>query len=80
MNKSRFNKLQRIIEKLADLKEQIEEIGEREQEAYDNASERVQEGEKGDAMLNAMSDLEATAQSIEEAMDNATQAQAGYEQ
>lgn len=78
MNKSRFNKLQRIIEKMADLKEQIEAIGEQEQDAFDNASERVQDSDKGDAMQSAVQDLEAAASSIEEAMDSATAAQAAY--
>lgn len=80
MNKTRFNRLQRIIEKLADLKEQIEAIGEQEQDAYDNASERVQDGEKGDAMQAAVRDLESAAYSIEEAMTAATDAQGAYQE
>lgn len=75
MNKARAKKIQRLIEKLATLKDQVEAIQQTEDEAFDNASEKVQESDKGEAMQEAVRDLEAAASSIDDAIESLTLAQ-----
>lgn len=80
MNKARHNKLQRLIEQLAAIKDQLETLQQAEQDAYDNASEKVQDDERGDAMLEAVGDIEAAVNSVDEAIDSCTQAQGALPQ
>lgn len=47
MNKQRRNRLQKVIDKLEELKEEVSSICEEEQEAYDNIPESLQDGEIG---------------------------------
>lgn len=75
MNKTRSKQLQKVIEKLALLKDQAEKIGEAEQAAFDDASEKVQESERGEKMEEAVRDIEEATNAIEEAMDALTRAQ-----
>lgn len=73
MNKLRKKSIESIFNKLTEFKERLESIREEEQEAFDNLSESSQEGEKGEAMNeaidlldNAVSDLETVCESLEE--------------
>lgn len=50
MNKQRRNRLQKVIDKLEELKEEVSSICEEEQEAYDNMPESLQDGERGSQM------------------------------
>lgn len=45
-------------EELSDLKESVEYIRDEEQEAYDNLSEKSQDGERGEVMQHAIDQLE----------------------
>ena len=58
MNKQRRNRLQKVIDKLEDLKLEVEAIREEEQEAYDNMPEGLQEAERGSQMYENISNLE----------------------
>lgn len=75
MNKARAKKIQTVIERLAKLKEMVEELQQEEQDAFDNASEKLQESEKGEAMEEAARDLEQSISSLDEAIEYLTLAQ-----
>lgn len=53
---------------LEDYKTDINDIRDAEQEYYDNMPEGLQNGEKGEAASNAVSELEGAAESLEEAV------------
>lgn len=79
MNKARFNKLQTLIERLAKIQAELESLQEQEQAAFDNASENVQESDRGAAMEEAVGNIEQATYGVQEAIDAATLAQASYE-
>jgi t-SNARE complex subunit (syntaxin) len=69
MNKERRKAIEKISDKLTDLQAELEELREAEEEAYDNLPESLQDGEKGDAMQEAIEHLEDADSYIEEAKD-----------
>ena len=50
--------------------QQIEDIRDQEQDAFDNLPESLQESERGDAMSEAIDNLESAMESVEEARDS----------
>ena len=61
MNKQRRNRLQKVIDKLEELSEELHDICSEEEDAYDNMPEGLQEAERGQLMyenIDEMSDME----------------------
>lgn len=58
MNNDRRKRLQKIVDQLAELGEQIEDILAEEQEAFENMPESLQTSERGTAAEEAISNLE----------------------
>ena len=50
MNAARRKELNKLIGQLEDIKSQIEELQQEEQDAYDNLPESLQDGERGERM------------------------------
>lgn len=59
MNKSRRDRITKVISALEELSNEIDEILQEEQDAYDNMPEGVQNGERGDKAQEAISNLES---------------------
>ena len=62
MNKQRRNRLQKVIDQLEKLNEELHDICSEEEEAYDNMPEGLQEAERGQQMyenIDVMSDMES---------------------
>ena len=66
MNKARRNRIAEVQSQLEALKQEIDSILEEEQEAYDNMPESLQNGERGEAMQEAIDALESAVGSCEE--------------
>ncbi len=66
MNKTTRKEIDDLIAQLESIKEQIGTIRYNEEEKYDNMPESLQESEKGEAMSNAIDNLESAMDSIEE--------------
>lgn len=77
MNKARRKAIEDIQSKIIELKELIESVCEEEQEAFDNLPESIQYSERGDAMQEAIDNLESACSSCEEVEDYLTDA-CGY--
>ena len=60
MNNDRRARIQALINKLEDIKEDIDFIKDEEQEYYDNMPESIQAGERGDKAQEAIDNLEST--------------------
>lgn len=58
MNKQRRNRLQKVIDQLEELKQEVSFICEEAKEAYDNMPESLQNGERGSQMYENISTLE----------------------
>ena len=69
MNKDRRARIQALINKLEDIKEDIDFIKDEEQEYYDNMPENFQTGEKGDKAQEAIDNLDYAYSSIEEVVE-----------
>jgi uncharacterized coiled-coil DUF342 family protein len=70
MNKQRRERIASVISQLTSLHEEIEAIKDEEQEYYDNMPEGIQSSSKGEAAEEAVSNLECSCDSIQEAIDN----------
>lgn len=68
MNKDRRKKLDEIIEQLEALSSEIEEIKDDEDAAYENLPESMQNGEKGDKMMEAVTNMDEAIDRIEDAV------------
>ena len=66
MNKARRNRIADVQSQLEELKQEIDSILAEEQEAYDNMPESLQNGERGEAMQEAIDALESAVSSCEE--------------
>ena len=75
MNKARRNRIADVQSKLEELKQEIDAILSDEQEAYDNMPESLQNGERGEAMQEAIDALESAVSSCEEIDEYLTDAQ-----
>lgn len=69
MNKDRRARIQALINKLEDIREDIDFIKDEEQEYYDNMPENFQMGEKGDKAQEAIDNLDYAYSSIEEVVE-----------
>ena len=70
MNKTRRKKLEWILSDLETVRDEIENVKEDEQEAFDNLPESIQYSEKGEQMEMNVSDLEELYESIDTAIYN----------
>ena len=59
MNKNRRKQLERIVEQLENLRDDLEMLKYEEQECFDNLPDSLQESEKGEMMQEYADDLEA---------------------
>jgi len=69
MNAKQRKTLQGYVESLDEIKCAIDEMAEEEQDKYDNMPEGLQESERGEAMQEAIDNLESASSSLEEAID-----------
>ena len=69
MNAKQRKKLQGYVDSLDEIRSNIETMMEDETEKLDNMPESLQESERGDAMQEAIDNLESASSSIEEAID-----------
>ena len=69
MNKSRRSRIDEIIQKIEDLCSDIDLIREEEDTAYYNLPESLQESERGEAMTDAITNLEDAISTLEDATD-----------
>lgn len=69
MNAKQRKKLQGYVDSLDEIKSNIETMMEEEQEKLDNMPEGLQESERGEAMQEAIDNLENASSSLEEAID-----------
>ena len=69
MNKDRRARIQALINKLEDIKEDIDFIKDEEQEYYDNMPESIQAGEKGDKAQEAVDNLDYAYSQIDEVIE-----------
>lgn len=70
MNKQRRKWLEDIIGKLEEQKDELYNLLQEEQEAYDNMPENLQESERGQAAYEYVSDLEDEYNSLEDVIQN----------
>lgn len=66
MNKERRSWINQIISELESLKDDIENVGVEEQEAYENLPESIQNSERGESMYDNTSDLEDAASNLDD--------------
>jgi hypothetical protein len=69
MNKERRKELEAIDALIAAAKERLEMVRDAEQEAFDNLPESLQNGERGQAMAEAIENLDNTISSLEMVAD-----------
>lgn len=68
MNKARRKTLDELHSNLEALLSDLTTVRDEEQEAFDNLSENLQSGERGEAMQTAISSMETAIDNIESAM------------
>ena len=73
MNNTRRKQIQAIIDKLEDLKSDIECLKDEEQEAFDNLPEGIQASERGEAMETAVYNLEEAYDNLDSVIDSLTE-------
>ena len=66
MNKDRRARISALQAQLQDIMSALDEIRNEEQEAYDNLPESFQYGERGDAMTDAIDNLDEAASTLED--------------
>lgn len=69
MNKERRNRINKVIEQLEVLKDEIADIGMEEEEAYDNLPEGIQESDRGEAMQEAVDNLEIAGDTFDDIIE-----------
>ena len=69
MNAKQRKKLQGYVDSLDEIKSNIETMMEDETEKLDNMPEGLQESERGEAIQEAIDNLESASSSLEEAID-----------
>jgi molecular chaperone GrpE (heat shock protein) len=69
MNKSRRGQIAKIKEILEELRGKVEDLQSEEQDAFDNMSENLQQGDRGQAAEAAVDALQSAYDSIDEALD-----------
>ena len=66
MNKDRRARISKLQDQLQDIMSALDEIRNEEQEAYDNMPESIQYGERGDAMTDAIDNMDEAASLLED--------------
>jgi len=74
MNQARRNAINDQISALQDVEHKLTEVTEAEQEAFDNMPESLQGGERGEAMQEAINQLEEAMEAIRNACDALSEA------
>ena len=74
MNKARREKIQRIINNLAEIKERISSVREEEEMAFDNMPEGLQDSLRGMKSQDAINSLENAEESVDEALEGLEEA------
>ena len=69
MNKARRKWLEDVSEKIAQAKEELEQIMDEEQEAYDNMPESIQESERGEQMYDNIDNLSTLISDLEDILE-----------
>ena len=69
MNNARRKKLSKLYDNLEGLREELEQIKDEEQEAYDNMPEGVQGSERGEIAYEAVDNLENAHTLLEEVLE-----------
>lgn len=69
MNKSRRSRIDEIIQKIEDLTYDIDVLRDEEEESYENLPESIQYSDRGEAMSEAIDNLESAISSLEEATE-----------
>ena len=69
MNAARRKELNKLIDQLEDIKSQLGELQQEEQDAYDNLPESLQDSERGERIQEAAENMEYAATSIDEVID-----------
>ena len=77
MNKQRRKLIDKAITKLEEIQTELESVKDDEEEAYDNLPESLQLGDRGEAMSEALDNLECAISGIEEAADYLRDAMGG---
>lgn len=70
MNKARRERISEAIEQLRSLRDELEELSEEEQEAFDNLPENLQYSNRGELMEEAIGALTEAYESIDDVIDN----------
>ena len=76
MNDNRRKKLETVSSKLDELKMSLQDVVNDEQYSFDNLPEQFQEGERGEKMEEAISNLEDAIDYIDSAMESISEATA----
>lgn len=66
MNAARRERINRVLDKIKDLKIEIESVKDYEQDAFHNLPDSLQRGEKGKAIESAVSNLEEAISNFDE--------------
>jgi uncharacterized coiled-coil DUF342 family protein len=74
MNKERREKIEQLSLQLDDIRDEISQLSETEQECYDNLPESFQYSEKGDRMQEIIESLNSAVDSIDEAISSLDEA------
>lgn len=69
MNKSRRARLDKILEQIDDIICDINTVREEEEEAYENLPESIQDSDRGQAMTDAIDNLEEAINNLEDIED-----------
>ena len=74
MNKARRKRIDDVIRKLEELKDEVDSIRYDEQEAYDNLPEGIQMSDRGDEMQSAVDSLDYAYDGFDDIIDNLNEA------
>ena len=58
MNKARRKRIEKVVNLLEELRDELESVKEDEQSAYDNMPDSLQDSERGDSMQDAIDTLD----------------------
>lgn len=72
MNKTRRKQLEKIAAQIEVLENQISDLRDQEQEAFDNLPESIQCGEKGDTMTEAIDEFDSVISELSDLRDRLT--------
>lgn len=70
MNKARRKWLENVSAMIAEAKEQLEQIRDEEQEAYDNMPESLQDSDRGNQLYENVDNLDTMASDLEDILDS----------